>query len=133
MVTVRLRSLAKDVTLELCVSDFPWEKPRKEIREIKFKGYPRTLVPFQEEIQNMPKILLGVRAALLLPRTLPEELVPPAFWRKWPGLEVFKSKMTGRLIFAGMLSCRDGPYACGGPRGPYSIPMLAFTAKGERR
>ena len=78
MVTVKSRSLTKDVTLELCVSEFPWEKPRKEIREIKFIGYPRTLVPSNEEMRSMPKILLGVRAALLLPGPLTEELVPPA-------------------------------------------------------
>ena len=70
----------------------------------------------------MPKILLGVRAARLLPVTLQEDLIPPAFRRKWPGLEVFISKFTGKLVFAGMLPRREGPF---------SIPMLAFTAKGH--
>ena len=79
----------------------------------------------------MPKILLGTRAALLLPEALPENSVPPAFRRKWPGLAVFKSRMTGRLVFAGMLPRHEGPYACGRPKGQHSISLLAFKANGE--
>ena len=122
VVTIKLRSLTGSVNMELCVSKFPWEKPKKEIREKKIKGYPKVLVPSSAEIDNMPKILLGVRALRFLPVALQEDLVPTAFRKKWPGLKVFTSKLTGKLLFAGMLPRRDGPY---------SIPMLAFTAKDQ--
>ena len=130
MITVKLRSLPKDVTLELCVSNFPWKKPKEELKGIKFEGFPRTVVPSKEEMSTMPKILLGVRAAILLPGPLAKELVPPAFRKKWPGFEVFKSKLTGQLIFAGMLARRTGPHARGWPLGLRSLPALAFTAHG---
>ena len=133
MVTVQLRSPGRDVILQLCVSEFPWEQPRKEMKEIKFKGYPKPIVPSENEAHNMPKILLGTRAALLLPEALPEESVPPAFRRKWPGLEVFKSRITGNLIFSGMLPRREGPYACIHPHNRPSISLLAFTANTEIR
>ena len=111
MVTVKLRYPGKDVVLELCMNEFPWEQPRQEIREVRFKGYPKARIPSEDEVHNMPKLLLGTRAALLLPESLPEDSVPPAFRRKWPGLAVFKSRLTGRLVFAGMLPRREGTHA----------------------
>ena len=67
VVTIKLRSLNQDVIIELCISQFPWEQPKKELKDATLIGYPRTVVPSAAELRKMPKILLGIRAALLLP------------------------------------------------------------------
>ena len=59
------------------------------------------------------------RVARLLPQPLSQNQVPREFREKFPGLEVFQSKVTGSLLFAGMLD-RSGL------ANPTS--MLTFTA-----
>ena len=107
VVTVKLRSLTQDVIIELCVSQFPWEKPKEELTDIELPNYPPIVVPSYAEMRNMPKILLGIRTALLLPEPVAEKLIPATFRKNWPGLAVFKSKLTGKLLFAGMLSRQE--------------------------
>ena len=107
VVTVRMRSLTQNATLELCVSQFPWEAPKEELARIKFPNCPPVVIPSAAEMKDMPKILLGIRTALLLPEPVAQELIPATFRKDWPGLAVFKSKLTGNLLFAGMLGRQE--------------------------
>ena len=78
----------------------------------------------------MPKTLLGICAALHMPETVPDDQIPPEFRRGWPGLAVFKSRLTGKLIFSGMLPRQGSQPPSHENKIQQNHPLLAFTATG---
>ena len=120
---VKIKTPDSSIQMELCLSNFPWEKQSNVLQQIKFKGFKTGKRPDDSALESMPKLLLGIRAAKLLPIPLTENQVPREFREKFPGLEVFQSKLTGKLMFAGMLDRA-------GPDNPTS--MLTFTTTSKR-
>ena len=123
VIIVDIKTPDSSIQMELCLSDFPWEKPSNVLKQIKFKGFKTGKCPDDSALEEMPKLLLGIRAAKLLPVPLTEDQVPREFREKFPGLDVFQSKLTGKLMFAGMLE-RAGL--------DNSTSMLTFTASAKR-
>ena len=126
VITVKLKGLDRNVVMELCETQFPWEPPRPELRAVRFAGGIKARLPSREQIAAMPKILLGIRAAIFMPEAVPADQIPPEFKRNWPNLAVFKSRLTGKLIFSGMLSKSLAQRS----KDQLIQPLLAFAAAG---
>ena len=100
---IRMKSIRGPLDVSFCSKSFPTEPPDPQITQILFKG--ETLkIPSEEELRSMPKLLIGQRLMRLHPEPIPDSQIPPSFAAAWPGIQPFRSRVTGGLLFSGHLA-----------------------------
>ena len=98
----------KQRDISFCVKSFPSDPPDPIMTQVVFKGEKASSwTPGQ--LDFMPKLLIGQRLLKLHPIPLSVEEIPTGFSTTWPGLCVYRSQFSGRLLFGGHLAMVPPP------------------------
>ena len=123
----------KQRDISFCVKSFPSDPPDPIMTQVVFQGEKApSWTPGQ--LNYMPKLLIGQRLLKLHPIPLPEEEIPIGFSNTWPGLCVYRSQFSGRLLFGGHLAMAPPPSKLllfNGKSSPACFPPVAPTDEEE--
>ena len=108
VIVVRVQGHTQRLDISFCVKSFPSEAPDPLMTQIVFKE-ERAQVVSKEKLREMPKLLFGQRLLKLHPAPLSDDEVPQSFAETWPGVQVYRSKVTGNLLYGGHLAMAAPP------------------------
>ena len=94
------------VSLLLHECNFPITSPGPVLSslKVKIKGEKNCLVPSPSDVLQLPTIVLGTHDLAWHPSILPVSVIPANIQKLHPGLQVFKSALTGKIILGGSIT-----------------------------
>ena len=108
VIVVRVQGQAKYLDISFCEKPFPYVAPDPLMTQIVFKG-ERAKTLSGQDLDKLPKLLFGQRLLKLHPFPLPDEDIPQSFAETWPGVQVYRSRISGSLLYGGHLAMASPP------------------------